>query len=144
MIREATAADIPSILIISKAFGAEAPDTHNYDLDKVEAMLRFCIYDDNAVVYVMEMDEVVVGGIVGVVAEMWASYDLSATEVAWFVDKKYRGRGALKLLRAFEDWAESKEADYITVADIEGIANLEPLYKRKGYSKVETSYSKRV
>ena len=74
---------------------------------------------------------------------MWASYDLSATEVAWFVDKKYRGRGALKLLRAFEDWAESKEADYITVADIEGIANLEPLYKRMGYSKVETSYSKR-
>jgi GNAT superfamily N-acetyltransferase len=144
MIREATAADLPPLLLIAEAFGAEAPDTHNYDLDKVEAMLRFCIYDDNAVVYVMEMDEVVVGGIVGVVAEMWASYDLSATEVAWFVDKKYRGRGALKLLRAFEDWAESKEADYITVADIEGIANLEPLYKRKGYSKVETSYSKRV
>ena len=144
MIREATAADLPPLLLIAKAFGDEAPDTHNYDLDKVEAMLRFCIYDDNAVVYVMEMDEVVVGGIVGVVAEMWASYDLSATEVAWFVDKKYRGRGALKLLRAFEDWAESKEADYITVADIEGIANLEPLYKRKGYSKVETSYSKRV
>ena len=144
MIREATAADLPPLLLIAKAFGDEAPDTHNYDLDKVEAMLRFCIYDDNAVVYVMEMDEVVVGGIVGVVAEMWASYDLSATEVAWFVDKNYRGRGALKLLRAFEDWAESKEADYITVADIEGIANLEPLYKRKGYSKVETSYSKRV
>ncbi len=144
MIREATAADLPPLLLIAEAFGAEAPDTHNYDLDKVEAMLRFCIYDDNAVVYVMEMDEVVVGGIVGVVAEMWASYDMSATEVAWFVDKKYRGRGALKLLRAFEDWAESKEADYITVADIEGIANLEPLYKRKGYSKVETSYSKRV
>ncbi len=144
MIREATAADLPPLLLIAEAFGAEAPDTHNYDLDKVEAMLRFCIYDDNAVVYVMEMDEVVVGGIVGVVAEMWASYDLSATEVAWFVDKKYRGRGALKLLRAFEDWAESKEADYITVADIEGIANLEPLYRRMGYSKVETSYSKRV
>ena len=144
MIREATAADLPPLLLIAEAFGAEAPDTHNYDLDKVEAMLQFCIYDDNAVVYVMEMDEVVVGGIVGVVAEMWASYDLSATEVAWFVDKKYRGRGALKLLRAFEDWAESKEADYITVADIEGIANLEPLYRRKGYSKVETSYSKRV
>ena len=144
MIREATAADLPPLLLIAEAFGDEAPDTHNYDLDKVEAMLRFCIYDDNAVVYVMEMDEQVVGGIVGVVAEMWASYDVSATEVAWFVDEKYRGRGALKLLRAFEDWAESKEADYITVADIEGIANLEPLYKRKGYSKVETSYSKRV
>ena len=92
----------------------------------------------------MESDGVVVGGILGVVAEMWASYDRSATEIAWFVDKQYRGRGALKLLRAFEYWAESKDADYITVADIQGIANLEPLYKRKGYSKVETSYSKRV
>lgn len=144
MIREATAADIPSILIISKQFGDEAPATHNCDLDKVEAMVRFCIYDDNAVVYVMEIDGNIIGVIVGVVAEMWTSYDVSATEVAWFVDKNYRGRGALKLLRAFEDWAEWKEADYITVADIEGIANLEPLYKRKGYSKVETSYSKRV
>ena len=144
MIREATTADVPTLLLISERFGSEAPDTHKYDAGKVERMLQFCIDDDNAVVYVMEVGGVVVGGILGVVAEMWASYERSATEVAWFVDKQYRGRGALKLLRSFEDWAESKDADYITVADIQGIANLEPLYKRKGYSKVETSYSKRV
>ena len=144
MIREATIDDLTAMLVLGQKFVDELPETHAAEMDKISSMIQHCINDDNAVAIIAVEDDLVVGALLGIVAETWLSYEVSATEVCWFVDKNYRGKDASKVMKAFEDWAESKDADYITVADIQGIANLESLYTRNGYSKVETSYSKRV
>lgn len=143
MIREATHDDIPALIECANNFHAECPDEYTYNQERVELMLDACMSNPDNVIFVIDVDGLVVGGIIGVLAELWMSTDLVATELGWFVNKDYRGREALKLLQSYEDWAESKGAVLITVADIHGVTNLAPLYERRGYRKTETTYSKR-
>ncbi len=143
MIREATQDDVQALIECSRNFHAECPEQYTYEEDRVENMLSACIDNPDRVIFVIDVDGLVVGGIIGILTEMWMSGDIIATELAWFVNKEYRGREALKLLRTYEDWAESRGADLIVVADINGVTNLAPLYERRGYTKTETTYSKR-
>lgn len=144
MIREATTDDIFDLLVLARAFSKEAPAMHKWDKEKTEQMLKSCIAADNCTILVIDKDDEVVGGLVGMVTPLFMSNTVVASELAWFVDKDNRGREALKLVRAFEDWAEANGAEWITMADIEGIANLGKLYGRLGYEVTETAYSKRI
>lgn len=143
MIREATQDDVPALLECATNFHAECPNEYTYNKDRVELMLSACIDNPDRVIFVIDADGLVVGGIIGILTEMWMSEDTIATELAWFVNKEYRGRESIKLLRTYEDWAERKGADLIVVADINGVTDLAPLYERYGYNKAETTYSKR-
>lgn len=145
VIRKANQADVFDLLVLARGFSREAPAMHKWDKDKTEQLLTTVINSPSCVVYVWEENEEVVGGLVGLLQPLFMSHTLVAAELAWFVDESVRGkRGALRLVKAFEGWAKENGADYVTMADIEGIANLGPLYKRLGYEKTETSYSKRV
>ena len=143
MIREATREDIPALLECAKNFHAECPDMYSCDWSRVAEMLSACICSDDRCVFVIDVDGKAVGGIVGMLSLLWTSGELVASELAWFTNKEYRGLGGMKLLRAFEDWAESKDADLILVADIDGVTDLSALYARRGYTRTETTYSKR-
>lgn len=120
MIREATREDIPALLECAMNFHAECPDMYSYDWSRVAEMLSACTLGDDRCVFVIDVDGKAVGGIVGMLSLLWTSGELVASELAWFTNKEYRGSGGLKLLRAYEDWAESKDADLILVADIDG------------------------
>jgi len=143
MIREATREDIPALLECAKNFHAECPDMCSYDWSRVEEMLLACIRSDDRCVFVIDVDGKAVGGIVGMLSLLWTSGELAASELAWFTNKEYRGLGGLKLLRAFEDWAESQDVDLILVADLYGVTDLSNLYERRGYTRTETTYSRR-
>ena len=68
-----------------------------------------------------------------------------AAELAWFMSKEYRGgKQAIKLIEAFEAWGKSVGAEYVIMADIKSVADLSPLYKRKGFEEVEASYARRI
>ena len=76
---------------------------------------------------------------------MYMSQTVLATELAWFVSKDYRGKkGSILLLKSFENWAKTQGANYVVMGDIDGIASLEKLYTRMGFSKSETTYMKEV
>lgn len=143
MIREATIEDIPALSECAENFHAECPDTYSYDRGRVEDMMRACILSGDRCVFVIDVDGRAVGGIIGMLSLLWTSGEFVASELAWFTNKEHRGAGGLKLLRAYEDWAESKDVDLIIVADIAGVTNLSPLYERRGYTRAETTYSKR-
>ena len=145
VIRKANQADVFDLLVLARGFSREAPTMHKWDKDKTEELLKTVIDTPQCVAYVWEEDGEIVGGLLGVLQPLFMSHTLVAAELAWFVDESVRGkRGALKLVKAFEGWAKENDADYITMADIEGIANLGPLYERLGYKKTETSYSKGI
>lgn len=140
----ATINDLDRLMVLAKEFQDEAPSQHAWDENKARATVAASFDDDNQVIITFKVDGNIVGMLYGVVTEPFLSYKKVATELAWFVSKEYRGKGATVMVDVFEQWAAFKGADTVIMADIEGVTPLEPLYKKLGYSKLETSYSKEV
>lgn len=64
-----------------------------------------------------------------------------AKETVWFVTPRSRGRGAIAMLNAYEEWARS--AGCISAGMASLISNdVSKLYERRGYSAVETHFTK--
>ena len=144
-IREATEQDIFDILVLGREFSKESPKTHKWNKEKTEAFVINAIRNTNTTIIILEEDGEIVGFIVGLLSEMYMSYTIVATELAWFVSKDYRGKkGSILLLKKFEEWAKKNNANYVCMGDIHNITNLEKLYTRMGYSKSETAYMKEV
>lgn len=66
---------------------------------------------------------------------------LIAKETIWFVDRDHRGRGALKMLDAYEAWARERGCRSIGMASLSGRAT-DAIYLRRGYALVETHFLK--
>jgi GNAT superfamily N-acetyltransferase len=69
-----------------------------------------------------------------------------ATELFWWLDPEHRrGSLALRLMRAFEEWAEAEGCEAVSFAFIHGTGREEVLdrwYRRRGYRPLETHYVK--
>lgn len=145
MIREATEDDELEVLMLVKSFTKEAPEEYVWNKEKMSNLFHVCLESPASGLFVAEEDGSLVGFIAATLAEpMFADYTV-ATELAWFVDKDHRNaRTSVKLLRTFEDWAESKGAKYTALADITGLRSLENLYSKLGYSSTETTYLRKL
>ena len=144
-IRIATPDDVFDILILAKEFSKEAPKSHKWNKDKTELFLMSTFQNTNMEIFVIDVDGEVEGALVGLLSELYMSHTVQATELAWFVSKEYRGKPAsIRLMKAFEKWAEASGANQVGMGDIEGISSLEKLYNRLGYKKAETVYLKEI
>ena len=124
-IRKANKEDLLGILVLAKEFSREAPKTHKWNIDKTTNFLLSAIENTNMEIFISEKDNEVTGAIVCMVTEMYMSNTVIASDLAWFVSKDLRGTPtSIKLLKTFEKWGKSKGADYLGMADIEGIGNL--------------------
>lgn len=82
------------------------------------------------------------GGIlIGIVSPSLLGPFLAAQELAFWVEPDARGIG-LKMLREYEKWAMSKDVGVIEVKSLAMFPEADWLYKRAGYSKLETSWVK--
>ncbi|WP_421476734.1 GNAT family N-acetyltransferase [Agrobacterium tumefaciens] len=64
-----------------------------------------------------------------------------AKETVWFVTPEARGRGAIKMLDAYEVWARSVGCVSVGMASLT-TNDVSSLYERRGYSAVETHFMK--
>ena len=64
-----------------------------------------------------------------------------AKETVWFVTPQARGRGAIKMLDAYEAWARSVGCASAGMASL-ATNDVSSLYERRGYSAVETHFMK--
>ncbi len=64
-----------------------------------------------------------------------------AKETVWFVTPAARGRGAIKMLDAYEAWARSVGCVSAGMASL-ATNDVSRLYERRGYSAVETHFMK--
>ncbi|NSZ73259.1 GNAT family N-acetyltransferase [Agrobacterium tumefaciens] len=64
-----------------------------------------------------------------------------AKETVWFVTPEARGRGAIKMLDAYEVWARSLGCVSAGMASL-ATNDVSSLYERRGYSAVETHFMK--
>lgn len=66
-----------------------------------------------------------------------------AKETVWYVTQAARGRGAIKMLDAYEAWAKEQGCAAIGMASL--ISNdVSKLYERRGYAAAETHFVKSI
>lgn len=90
-------------------------------------------------------EDTLIGGLGGMIAPDLYDGRLYAQEFFWFIGKPHRhGTGALRLLRAFEQWARDHQATEIRMVHLVGSqeVSLEALYRKLGYATVEVCYRK--
>ena len=64
-----------------------------------------------------------------------------AKETVWYVSEAARGRGALKMLDAYEAWAREQGCTAIGMAAL-ATNDVSKIYERRGYAPAETHFIK--
>lgn len=139
-IRVANISDLPRIMELGEALHRESPrwSRLSFNREKAEAFLRMLITVDNGVIFVAEDGGVVVGGIAGYAEPHWASDDIVAQEVSFFMDSTARGRmAATRLICALNAWGKMRGAKWLHAGTSTGIdpERTASLYERLGFSR---------
>jgi GNAT superfamily N-acetyltransferase len=147
-VRRATEEDIPEVLAMGAALHAESPrySALTYNPAKVEFLARHVIADPEGGALVAEKDGKIIGMMAGFVAPHWFSDDLIASDYTFYVKPEHRrkGRAALMLVRAFEEWAAAHGAVSIvpgtsTQIDADSTARF---YEKLGYERTGFTFCK--
>ena len=96
--------------------------------------------------FVAEEKGKVIGLFVGLVCEHWFGKDLLASDLALYVIPKRRGStAAMRLVRAYEKWAEDKGAKVISLGVSTDIRpeRTGSMYERLGFNDVGKFYRRR-
>lgn len=142
-IREATVEDIPALVEMGKRFRAETRYVGivEENAEQMAETARRLIESPSGVVFVA-CDASIPIGMIGMMAYPdHISGARVAGEVFWWMEPEARGHG-LRLLRAAEKWAKEQCASSIQMVAPD--ERVEYLYRRLGYSRIETSYGKAV
>lgn len=87
------------------------------------------------------------GGIGGLLLASWFEHPFGAgrygKETVWFITPSARGRGALRMLDAYEAWARDQNCNAIGMASL-ATNDVSGLYARRGYAPVETHFLKEL
>uniref|UniRef100_A0A6H1ZL20 Putative acetyltransferase n=1 Tax=viral metagenome TaxID=1070528 RepID=A0A6H1ZL20_9ZZZZ len=73
------------------------------------------------------------------------SGEMTATEMFWWVDPEYRGKGN-RLLTEYEKWANENDCSRAIMVHLSDIMpeKLKAFYNRKGYIEMETHFVKEI
>jgi GNAT superfamily N-acetyltransferase len=136
MIRPATYSDIPRILELGVIMHATTDySTLNYDQERA-GQFMYSLIAGAGVVFLAEVDGVVVGGIAGALGQQWFNDDLYAYEIALFIDPASRsGITAVKLVKAFMAWAKLRGAKHVEagITTGRGVDGISQFYQSLGF-----------
>ena len=142
MIRRGTEEDINALVAMGLRF---AHDLYHDQLpvtaDSLDTFVCAVLDNPKACLFVSDGPDGISGVIVGHVFTHPMSGEDVAAELAWWVNPEARGAG-VRLLRAFEDWAEAMGARQVQmVAPTERVG---AFYERVGYAPVERLYQRSI
>lgn len=147
MIRVATTDDIPRILELGNLLHQTSSfSRHPFDEAKVDALMRN-IMAGAGVVYVAEIDGVVIGGIAGGITEFWFCNEKIGFDFSFFIHPDYRGgMSAPRLIVAFKEWARLNGAVEIHMGVTTGIHTEATgrLYEKMGFELAGPLYKMEV
>lgn len=63
-----------------------------------------------------------------------------AKETVWWIDPRYRGSSAFRMLDAYEKWAKDQNCKFAGMAGMGGDPQVAVLYQRRGYKRAETHF----
>jgi len=126
-------------------------DKFGLKIEKEKAIddLRQLVLGDDADLFLLVVQERVVGFSGVIIYENRLTHHKIANEHYWFVLPSYRkGKNPIKLLRAVEKWAKENECSHM-IMNASNLASdnhdkVVRIYERLGYSLFETSLIKRI
>ncbi len=145
MIRLATVQDRDRLLELFQQFHQASPYSHvPFSVSKTDQLLEHVLKSTEGIVVVAENEGIVIGFLAGLVSELPFAMIRVASELAWWVDPKYRkSKDSLLLLQAYMYWAKNVvKTDQIQVANLmnEYAPALNRLYTKYGFEKKEETW----
>lgn len=111
VIRKATAFDLPSITKLAKRLIDESEHYKGANISRLKIALVIGACIKNGVVYVIDVDGEIVGGIAGHIGEAWYSTDKVLSDVVTYIVPEHRGGyTAMKMIRMFVDFGIERGA----------------------------------
>lgn len=139
VVRTATRADSEAIVRMGQAFHASSPYRQHFTLDPNRCAMTVEWVLAHGAIFIAERNGQPIG-MLGLVVTPHLMADIhTASEVFWWVMPEARGYG-LQLLRHGERWAKSRGATSLQV--IAPTDDIERLYQRLGFQKVEAMYTR--
>lgn len=154
-VRPATEADISILIAMGRALHAESPRYArlSFSADKVENLIRHMITSTLVTrapggAFVAEKGGIIIGMLGAFIHSPFFSDDKLASDYTFYIvpEHRRRGRAAIALIRAFEQWAFDNGAlDIIpgisTMIDAESTAHF---YNKLGYERYGYTFIKRL
>lgn len=143
--REATLADVPSLVEMGQRFVEESPYKRfvGENQEQMRALVEQVVALPNGRVLVAEEAGTLVGMIAVIAKEHFITGEIIGGELVWWVNPEQRPRGVgIQLLKMAEQAARDLGAKHMQmIAPDERVGNL---YKRRGYELVEVTYQRRL
>lgn len=148
-VRRATAADGPALVALGRAMAAESPRYCRTNFDEAKCLQTFhaLLEAPVGIVLVAEDHTGLVGMMAGFALENFFGRAINASELVLYVTPALRGsRVALRLVKAFEQWAgemgaETVEVGVSTEVHVERTVEF---YQRLGFEPTGVRLLKRV
>jgi len=146
IIREATGDDMPGLVRLGKQFAEVSPYAPYYDeMQLISAVYRL-LSMETACCFVAQDGNHIVGFIYGISSTLWFNQFVPyVAELAWWVDPKHRGTAGPRLLKQLEQWASERGAVILSLSQLDTLGtDLQPMMSRRGYTKAESTYYKKL
>lgn len=141
MIRLATDADRARCLALLKESHVAAGFPWPFCGANAIALFQHHVSNDDACCIVLDVDGVAHGILMATAFDHPFGAGRWAKETVWFVAETHRGRGAIKMLDAYEAWAKGRGCVAIGMASLAS-NDVSSLYARRGYVPAETHFLK--
>jgi|694.fasta_scaffold144024_2 GNAT superfamily N-acetyltransferase len=136
---------LPELALLGQQFQQEGALPGKFIPDVFVKTWTNLLHMDVGVLFGLEKDNRLVGGLGAIRFPDPNDGELVANELFWFVSKEHRGHG-LKLLDVFESWAADFGIKRVSMVHLENLSPkaLNRLYRSRGYRVVETHYFKEL
>ena len=139
MIRHANADDRLAVVRLLRDSHAAAGWTFPFQAARAEALFKHHVAGPNACCLVM--GEQPQGILMAAAFDHPFGAGTVAKETVWYIAPEARGRGALRMLDAYETWAKEQGCDLVGMASL-ATNDVSRLYERRDYHAVETHFLK--
>ena len=141
IVRSARGSDAGCVIDLLKQSHAAACFPFAFDPVRAHSLFAAHMQAARACVLVMEYRGAVAGLLMATVFDHPFGAGLCAKETAWFVSPVSRGRGAVRMLDAYEAWAIEQGCAVVGMASL-ALNDVSKIYQRQGYAPVETHFMK--
>lgn len=140
-VRRAVEGDRFAILRLGKAFLAASGLPLPFNAAWAERTVRGYIVDGDKLCLVYQASEAVQGVLLAHAGDHPFGPFRIAAELIWWIDPDHRGVAALRMLDAYEAWAQDQGCAFVGMASLKD-ERVDRLYIRRGYRAAETHFLK--
>lgn len=148
-IRDAVESDVFDITLSVKQFCKEIPHPAwgKVDSNKIKDIVVNLINHESGFVKVACCDDDIVGVLIGLVSSAPINdYTFSQEIMFWFDPDHRNGKIAHKLIDAYVDWSKRSGCSFSRLSSLDELlgSRVGILFKRKGFTPIETAYVKEL